>query len=73
MVSANLRGKVWVVWSVKHYGNYLYGYHCTVFTDHEALKDLLNTPQPSGRLARWDLILQELDLQLEYRPGRKNE
>ena len=61
-----------VVWAVKHFRHYIYGYHCTVFTDHEALKSLLNTPQPSGKLARWGMALQELDLQIEYRPGRAN-
>ena len=59
-----------VVWAVKHFRHYIYGYHCTVFTDHEALKSLLNTPQPSGKLARWGMALQELDLKIEYRPGR---
>ena len=43
-----------VVCAVKHYRHYLYGHGCIVFTDHEALKSLLNTPQ-----------LQELDLQIE--------
>ena len=44
-----------VVWAVRHFRHYLYGHHCDVFTDHEALKSLLNTPHPSGRLARWGL------------------
>ena len=26
-----------VVWAVKHFRHYLYGHHCDVFTDHEAL------------------------------------
>ena len=38
-----------VVWAVKHLP-YLYGHSCTVYTDHEALKPLLNTPQPSGKV-----------------------
>ena len=46
-----------VVWAVRHFRPYLYGHHCTVVTDHEALKSLLNTPQPSGKLARWGLSL----------------
>ena len=25
-----------VVWSVKHFGHYLYGHTCRVYTDHEA-------------------------------------
>lgn len=27
-----------VVWAVKHFRPYLYGYHCDLYTDHEALK-----------------------------------
>ena len=61
-----------VVWAVKHFRHYLYGHRCTVFTDHEALKSLLNTAQPSGKLARWGMALQELDLKIEYRPGKNN-
>ena len=33
-----------VVWALKHFHQYLYGNRCQVFTDHEALKALLNTP-----------------------------
>ena len=61
-----------VVWAVKHFRHYLYGHRCDVFTDHEALKALINTPHPSGKLARWGLALQELDLNIHYRPGKKN-
>ena len=41
-----------VVWAVKHFRPYLYGHRCEVFTNHSALTSLLNTPQPSGKLAR---------------------
>ena len=49
---------------------YLYGHRCDVYTDHEALRSLLNTPHPSGKLARWGLAIQELDLQIH--PGKRN-
>ena len=62
-----------VVWAVKHFRHYLYGHRCQVYTDHEALKSLLNTPHPSGKLARWGLALQEVDIQINYRPGRVNQ
>ena len=61
-----------VAWAVKYFRHYIYGHRCIVYTDHEALKALLNTPQPSGKLARWGMVLQELDLQIEYRPGNTN-
>ncbi len=32
----------------------------------------MNTPHPSGKLARWGLALQEVDLSIHYRPGKRN-
>lgn len=58
-----------VIWAVKHFQPYLYGHACEVYTDHEALKALLNTPQPSGKLARWGMAIQELNI---HRAGRQN-
>ena len=61
-----------VVWGVKHFRPYLYGHACEVYTDHEALKSLLNTPQPSGKLARWGMAIQELNLSIKHRSGSTN-
>ena len=62
-----------VVWATKHFRTYLYGHSCDVITNHEALQALLNMPHPSGKLARWGLALQELDLNIHYCPGRLND
>ena len=62
-----------MVWATKHFRTYLYGHPCDAFTDHEALQALLNTPHPSGKLARWGMALQEMDLYLHYRPGKTNQ
>ena len=40
--------------------------------DHEPLIALLSTPHPSGKLARWGLILQDVDLVIWYNSGKKN-
>ena len=61
-----------VVWAVKHFHHYLYGHHCEVYTDRESLMALLNTPHPSGKLARWGLTLQDVDLIIRYCPGKSN-
>ena len=61
-----------IVWAVKHFRPYLYGHKCEVYTDHEALKSLLNTPQPSGKLARWGMAIQELDITIHHRAGCRN-
>ena len=55
-----------VVWAVRHFRPYLYGHSCMVYTDHQALKSLLNTPQPSG------MALQEMDLVIKHRSGKHN-
>ena len=41
----------------------------TSVTNHEAIK---STSQPSGKLVRWALILQEMDLEIKYTAGKKN-
>ena len=38
---------------------------------HEPLMALLNSPHPSGKLARWGLILQDIELVIKYWPRRK--
>ena len=60
------------MWAVRHFQPYIYGHRCEVFTDHSALTSLLNTPQPSGKLARWGMAIQELDLHIKHRSGRSN-
>ena len=65
-------GVVWAVRHFRHFRHYLYGHRCHVFTDHEHLKSLLNTPHPWGKLARWGLALQEADITIHYRPGKSN-
>ena len=62
-----------MAWAFRHFRPYLNGHACKVYTDHEALKSLLNTPHPSGKLARWGLTIQELDLEIHYRPGQFNQ
>ena len=62
-----------VVWAVKHFCVYFDGHKCDMYTDHEVLLSLLNTPHPSRKLVRWGLAIQELDLSIHYRPGKLNQ
>ena len=61
-----------LVWAVRYFRPYLLGHHTIVYTDHSACLSLLNTPRPSGKLARWALTIQEMNLTLKHRSGRQN-
>ena len=57
---------------IQRFKPYLHGRKFTVYTDHSALKYLFTNKNPQGRLARWNLILQEYDLEIVYKQGIKN-
>ena len=61
-----------IVWGVKTFRHYLYGNRFTAISDHNPLRWLMGLKQPTGRLARWVLALQEYDIDIQYRPGSKH-
>ena len=64
-----------IVWEVKHYRAYLYGYDVQVVTDHSAVKALLANPSASGKHARWWLQVYGSGVRkvdIVYRSGREN-
>jgi hypothetical protein len=58
-----------IIWAVQKLRQYLYGAKFTIRTDNCALSFLMKTKNPSGRLARWSLLLQAFDFEIEHRSG----
>lgn len=61
-----------VVWGIGIFRQYLLGHKFTVITDHNPLRWLMGIKNPSGRLARWALAIQEYDVEIQYKPGKKH-
>lgn len=61
-----------IVWAVQKFRGYLEGADIRLITDHQPLKWLMTLKSPSGRLARWALLLQPYKLHIDYKPGKTN-
>ena len=61
-----------IVWSCKHYRPYLLGRKFTVVTDHKPLLWIFNVTDPSSRLLRWRLLLEEYQFNIVHKAGVKN-
>jgi transposase InsO family protein len=61
-----------VVWAVEHFAQYLEQSSVVIQTDHAALKQLLTTKRPTGRIARWLYRLSPFNYTIENRPGRQH-
>ena len=67
--SATERECLALIWAIKKFRPYLEGYNFTAIIDHSSLKWLNNLKEPTGRLARWAIELQQWDFDLQYRKG----
>jgi transposase InsO family protein len=61
-----------VLESIKKFRGYLEATHFEVITDHASLLWLLNKKDPTGRLGRWLLQLQQYDMTLIHRKGKEH-
>jgi hypothetical protein len=62
-----------IVHAIDVFRPYLYGRKFIVFTDHKPLEWLMSKREPSGRLERWALKIQEFDIEIGYRAGKQNQ
>ena len=61
-----------MIYSLQKFRHYLLGSHFKFFTDHSALKYLVNKPVLEGRICRWLLLFQEFSFEVIIKPGRCN-
>ena len=61
-----------MVYTLQKYHHYLLGGHLKMYTDHSALKYLVNKPVLGGRICRWLLLFQEYDFEVIVKSGHLN-
>ena len=64
-----------VVWAISHFHSYLYGHSVVVYTDHSAVRAVLESSNPSAKHARWWTKVYGSgirNLKIRYRPGKAN-
>ena len=61
-----------MVFTLQKYRHYLLANLFIFYTDHQALKYLINKPLHHGRICRWLLLFQEFEFEVVVRPGKLN-
>ena len=61
-----------MVYALQNFKHYLLGKHFKMFTDHSALKYLVNKPMFGGSICRWILLFQEFNFDVIFKPGKLN-
>ena len=61
-----------IIYALNKFRHYVIGYQIFVYTDHSAIKYLMNKPAISRFLARWLLLMQEFDITIVDKLGKDN-
>src|SRR5699024_5616065 len=58
--------------AVNKFRHYITDYPVMLYIDHFAIKYLANKPVTNAIITRWLILLQEFDITITDRPGKKN-
>ncbi len=61
-----------LVWATKYFRPYLYGRKFNIITDHKPLQWLFSVKEPTSKLLRWRIRLEEFNYQIIYKKGKLN-
>ena len=61
-----------MVYALQKFRHYLLGGNFKMFTDHSALKYLVNKPMLGGKICRWLLLFEDFDFEIIVNLGRLN-
>lgn len=61
-----------IYYAIKHFHPYIFGTHFTIKSDHRPLVYLFSLKDPTSRLTRIRLLLEEYDFSVEYIKGQTN-
>ena len=62
-----------VLEGIRSYRIYLSDKKFTIYTDHKALKYVMDQKRSTGRLARWAMEIQSYQFDIIHRPGKNNQ
>ena len=61
-----------IIYGCQKFRPYIFGTRFKVVTDHHALCYLMSVKNPNGRLARWSILMQDMDFEVVHKSGRKH-
>jgi len=61
------------LWALQKYKYWLYGRSVILYSDHNPITFLTETTLKSSKLMRWQLALQEFQVEFRFRKGSTNE
>lgn len=61
-----------VVFGIEHFKQYLYGREFIVYCDQKSLSQIFKLKDPTSRIARWIITLQQYSYKIIHKPGRLN-